>query len=257
LVLKTLKPLWTTKHVTAKNIRERIEAVLDWARVQKYRTGENPARWRGHLENILAKPADIHIVQHHPALPYTKINELVAEMQARDDRDARCLLLLILTVTRVGAAVGARAEEFDLNSRIWKIPASRMKRRGKRRNLGFRVPLSDAAIGIVKAVGVTQGLLFPDASDVSLARAHGRNDITSHGLRSTFRDWAGECTNFQREVIEMAMAHVAVGETEESYFRSDLLEKRRKLMTLWAGYCARPAAAGEVVPLRVAHEVSA
>src|SRR5262249_36156380 len=163
----------------------------------------------------------------HPALPYARINELVTEMQARDDRDGRCLRLLILTATRVDAAVGARAEEFDLRERIWTIPASRMKRRGKRRKLGFRVPLSDAAIAIMKAVGVTEGPLFPYASGKSLARAHGRDDITSHGLRSTFRDWAGERTTFPREVIEMAMAHVAVGETEEAYFRSDLLDKRR------------------------------
>jgi len=128
-----------------------------------------------------------------------------------------------------------------------------MKRRGKRRKLGFRVPLSDAAVEIVKAIGVTEGLLFPMASDKSLARLRtkmGYGHITTHGLRSSFRDWAGERTTFQREVIEMAMAHVAADETEEAYFRSDLLDKRRKLMDAWAAYCAKPAVTGEGVPIR-------
>jgi integrase len=247
LVLKVLKPMWSTKHVTAKNLRERIEAVLDWARVHKYRQGDNPARWKGHLQNILAKPDDVHVVEHHPALPYAQINELIAEMKARDDRDARCLLLLILTATRVDATVGARAEEFDLANRVWTIPASRMKRRGKRKKLGFRVPLSNAAVAIVKAVGVSEGLLFPDASDKSLARAHARDDMVTHGLRSSFRDWAAERTAFPREVIEMAMGHVVAAETEEAYFRSDLLEKRRKLMDAWAAYCGKPVGDAEVL----------
>jgi integrase len=250
LVLKVLKPIWVDKHPTAKNVRERIEAVLDWATVHKYRTGDNPARWKGHLDNILPKPADIHSVEHRATLPYAKINDLITELQARDDRDARCLLLLILTATRVDAAARARAEEFDLSTGVWTIPADRMKRRGKRRKLGFRIPLSAAAIELVKSIGVTEGPLFPGATDHSLTRAHGRDDITTHGFRSTFRDWAGERTAFPHEVIEMAMGHVVAGETEEAYFRSDLLDKRRLLMDAWAGYCARPATGGEVVPLR-------
>lgn len=250
LILKALKPIWEDKFPTAKNVRERIEAVLDWARVHKYRTGENPARWKGHLDNILPKPADIHTVEHHAALPYANIGEVITELRTRDDRDARCLQLLILTGTRVDAAARARIEEFDLSTRVWTIPADRMKRRGKRRKLGFRVPLSDAAIEVVRSIGVTEGLLFPGATDHSLARAHGREDITTHGFRSTFRDWAGEGTKFQREVIEMAMGHVVADETEEAYFRSDLLDKRRPLMDAWASYCARPPASGEVIPLR-------
>jgi len=175
---------------------------------------------------------------------------LVAKLRARDDRDARALELLILTVARVGAVVRARAAEFDLASGLWTIPASRMKRRGKRKALPFRVPLTDPAVAVVKRVGRAEGMLFPSACDKSLEKAHARDDITTHGFRSTFRDWAAEQTAFPREVIEMAMAHAVGDETEEAYFRSDLFEKRRKLMEAWAGYCVKPVATGKVVTMR-------
>ncbi len=254
LVLKVLKPIWTTKHETARRLRTRIESVLDWARANHYREGENPARWKGHLDKILDKPENVHIVKHHPALPYKEIAKLITKLRARDDRDARCLELLILTVTRVDAAARACAEEFDLRERVWTIPASRMKRRGKRKAMPFRVPLSDAAIAVVERTGVKKGLLFPRCRDKALAKTHGREDITTHGFRSTFRDWAAERTNFPREVIEMAMGHVVGDDTEEAYFRSDLLQKRRPLMNAWATYCAKPvddaADDDNVVPLR-------
>jgi integrase len=240
VVLKVLKPIWTTKHETARRLRARIESVLDWARAHHYREGENPARWNGHLSEIFDKTVNVHIVKHHAALPYKEVGGLIAKLRVRDDRDTRCLELLILTATRVDAGAGARAEEFDLRERVWTIPASRMKRRGKRKVMPFRVPLSDAAIAVVERTGVKTGLLFPRCRDKSLAKAHGRDDITTHGFRSTFRDWAAECTNFPREVIEMAMGHVVGDETEEAYFRSDLLPKRRTLMNAWAAYCANP-----------------
>jgi integrase len=249
LVLKALRPLWHTKTVTARRLRERIEAVLDWAIASQLRDGPNPARWRGHLEKILGVPD--HIVEHHPAMAYQEIGTLVAELEQRTDRDARCLLLLILTATRLSAATGARAEEFDLANRIWTIPAPRMKRKGKRKKLGFRVPLSDAAVRLIERIGVKTGPLFPRADHKSLAAAHGRPEITVHGFRSTFRDWAGEqATHIAREVAEMAMSHVVVGETEESYFRSDLLERRRPLMEQWARHCATlPSDRGAVIPM--------
>jgi integrase len=250
LVLKVLEPIWTTKHETARRLRARIESVLDWARARGHRDGENPARWKGHLSELLPKSTDVHSVKHHAAMPYGEVPALVAKLRARDDRDARALELLILTVARVGAVVRARAEEFDLASGLWTIPASRMKRRGKRKALPFRVPLTDPALAVVKRVGRPEGLLFPSACDKSLEKAHGREDITTHGFRSTFRDWAAEQTAFPREVIEVAMAHVVGDETEEAYFRSDLFEKRRKLMEAWAGYCAKPAATGKVVAMR-------
>ncbi len=243
-VLKVLRPIWRTKYPPARVLRERLEAVLDWAIASHYREGPNPARLKGHLDKILGRPE--HIVRHHPALPYAEIGGLVAELKSRNDRDALCLLLLIHTATRVGAAVGACREEFDIAKRVWTIPASRMKRRGKRKALPFRVPLSDAAIKVVERVGVKEGPLFPSADHSSLAKAHGRTGITVHGFRSTFRDWCSEQTNYPREVIEMAMAHVAVDATEEAYFRSDLLEKRGRLMDAWAAYCSAPAGSNVV-----------
>jgi integrase len=252
LVLKALQPIWTAKHITAKRLRARIESVLDWARARGYREGENPARWKGHLSELLPKSSNVHSVKHHAALPYAEIADLVSELRARDDRDARCLELLILTASRVGAVAGARAEEFDLVGRIWTIPAARMKRRGSARAKPHRVPLSDAAVAVVERVGKTEGLLFPGASDKSVEKAHGHVEITTHGFRSTFRDWAAECTPFPREVIEMAMAHAVGDETEAAYFRSDLFEKRRRLMDAWAEFCATPAETGKVVSLRSA-----
>lgn len=240
LVLKTLRPIWETKHVTAVRVQQRVEAVLDWATVQHYREGANPAKWKGLLEHALPSTSQIHIVENHPALPYQQVAGLVAELQARDDRDALCLQLLILTATRVDAAAGARGEEFDVGKKIWTIPASRMKRRGKRKAIGFRVPLSEAAIAVVEHTGVRSGLLFPQASDKTVAAAHGREDITTHGFRSTFRDWCGEQTTFAREVVEMAMSHACADATEEAYFRSDLIDRRRPLMEAWAMHCLTP-----------------
>jgi integrase len=251
LVLKALEPIWTTKHETARRLRARIESVLDWARARGYREGENPARWKGHISELLPKSSDVHAVRHHSALPYAEIGGLVAELRARDDRDARCLELLVLTVSRVGAAIGARTEEFDLGARTWTVPASRMKRKGKRRATPHRVPLSDAALAVVQRVGAREGLLFPRCRDKSLEKAHGRAGITTHGFRSTFRDWAAECTAFPREVIEIAMAHAVGDETEAAYFRSDLFDKRRRLMEAWADFCGKaPAEHGNVVTMR-------
>jgi integrase len=226
---------------------------LDWAKARGYREGENPARWKGHLSELLPKSSNVHAVKHHPALAYAEISSLVAELRTRDDRDARCLELLILTASRVGAAVGARVEEFDLVGRTWTIPAARMKRRGSGRAKPHRVPLSDAAVAVVERVGKTEGLLFPSACDKSLEKVHGRIEITTHGFRSTFRDWAAECTAFPREVIEMAMAHAVGDETEAAYFRSDLFEKRRRLMEAWADFCAMaPPGADNIISLRSA-----
>jgi integrase len=248
-VLRVLRPIWRTKAHLAAKLRGRVESVLDWAIASHYREEPNPARLKGHLAHILGKQD--HIVEHHRALPYAEVGSLVAELRSRDDRDARCLELLVLTATRVDAAARARAEEFDLVNRVWTVPASRMKRKGKRKRLGFRIPLSDAAIGVIERVGVKAGRLFPGADHKTLSQAHRRDDITVHGFRSSFRDWCSEQTSYPNEVVEMAMAHSTIGETEEAYFRSDLLEKRRGLMNLWADYCGKPSVStGDVVPLR-------
>jgi integrase len=249
LVLRALRPIWTTKHVTARRLRGFVESVLDWATVHHYRKAEpNPARWKGHLSEILPRTDDVHLVEHHPALPYVELPELVAGLTACSDPDAHCLLLLILTATRVSAATGASAEEFDLANCIWTIPASRMKRRGKRKALPFRVPLSDAAIAIVARAGVKEGPLFPGVDNKSLAKAHGRGDITTHGFRATFKTWAEEKTDHANEIIEMALAHAVGDETEEAYRRGDARERRAKLMADWARFCTTSTPADNIVP---------
>jgi integrase len=217
-----------------------------------YRDGLNPARWKGHLSHILGDAA--HIVKHHPAMPYRDVGRLIAKLRERDDCGARCLELLILTATRVDAAAGARAEEFDLVNRVWMVPPERMKRKGKRRNLPFRIPMSDAVVALFERIGVKEGRLFPGADHISLRDVRrmmtGRGDYTSHGFRSSFWDWCSEQTAYSNEVIELAMQHSDKDSTEEAYFRTDLLLKRARLMADWASYIDRPAANGDVVPIR-------
>jgi integrase len=220
-VLKVLRPIWRSKNPTAKRVREAIEATLDWATANHFRDGLNPARWKGHIANILGDAN--HIVKHHPAMPYKDVGGLIAKLGERDDRDARCLELLILTATRVDAAAGARAEEFDLVNRVWTVPPERMKRKGKRRNLPFRIPMSDAVVALIERNGVKEGRLFPGADHISLRDVRrmmtGRGDWTSHGFRSTFRDWCGERTSVPRDVVEMAMQHVVADDTEAALVR--------------------------------------
>jgi len=236
LVLKVVKPLWTTKHPTARRLRGFVESVLDWASAHHYRTGPNPARWKGCLREALPKSDDVHIVTHHRALPHQDIGKLVADLLPRNDLDALCMLLIIFTAVRLGAAVGARAEEFNLTERIWVIPPSRAKRRGKRKAMPFRVPLSDAAVTIVKRTGVKEGVLFPGVDHKSLAKIGGA-ETSTHGLRATFKTWAEEQTSHANEIIEMALGHAVGDETEEAYRRGDALQKRAKLMADWSCYC--------------------
>lgn len=263
LVLKVLEPIWATKTVTAQRVRDIIEGVLDYARAHGYRTGENPARWKGHLRNLLAKPKKLHQVKHRAALPYAEVAAFMANLRTFAGRDADALELIILTGVRVNEIEGARFGEtitdpdgggafdaIDLKNKIWSIPGERMKA-GKL----HRVPLSPAALAVIERLPHRSGYLFPNVSDKSLSRLRtklGFAHVTTHGFRSTFRDWAAERTNFPRELAEKALAHAVGDETERAYQRGDLLDKRRKLMDAWAAYCARPAAAGEVVPLRAA-----
>lgn len=248
-VLKVLRPMWRTKPVLAAVLRERIESVLDYAIASKYRCAPNPARLKGHLAHILGKQD--HIAKHHPAMPYQEVAGLVAELRARDDRDARCLELLILTAVRCDAACRAQAEEFDLVNKIWTVPPQRLKRKGKRKGLPFRVPLSDAAVRVIERTGIKSGRLFPGADHKTLGWAHGRADVTVHGFRTSFRTWAGEQTSYARDVVETAMQHVVADPTEEAYARSDLLLKRAPLMQAWSDCISRPAATGDtVVPLQ-------
>jgi integrase len=254
LVMRAVEPIWTQKPETAGRVRGRIEAVLDWATARGYRQGENPARWRGHLENLLPKKSRVHRVKHHAALPFVEIAAFIAELRRQEGVGARVLEFAILTATRTGEAIGATWDEVDLAEKHWTIPGERMKG-----EVTHRVPLSDRAIEILGEMrGLQEGeLVFPGSRSRPLShsamlrvlRAMGRRDVTVHGFRSTFRDWASECTNFPREVCEAAMAHAIDSKVEAAYRRGDLFNKRRHLMAAWARYCAAPAITGEVIGL--------
>jgi integrase len=241
-VLKVLQPIWEGVPETAKRLRGRIEKVLDTAAVRGFRTGENPARWRGHLQNLLAKPK-VLTRGHHAALPYDQLPGFVAQVRARQAVAARALEFAILTACRSGEVRSARWEEIDHDKSVWVIPAHRMKT-GRE----HRVPLSDQAVAILTALKEvrTSDFVFPGTSgDKSLSeRAMAMllqrmkaDNITIHGFRSTFRDWASETTSFPHEVCEQALAHAISNKTEAAYRRGDLFEKRRKLMNAWASFC--------------------
>ncbi len=252
-VLKILEPVWLSKSATAVRLRSRIENVLDAAAARGQRTGENPARWRGHLDKLLARPARVHKVQHLPAMAFADVPVFMIELRAQPGVAARALEFTILTASRTGEVIGARWDEIEGD--VWTVPANRMKSSRE-----HRVALSPAALTILGAMRATAKgeLVFPGrrrgsplsnkALGVVLERL-GR-DETVHGFRSTFRDWCGERTNFPREVAEMALAHVVGDQTERAYARGDLLAKRAQLMNAWARFLTTPARAkGEVVAL--------
>jgi integrase len=244
-ILEVLKPIWHKKPETAKRVRGRIEKVLDWAKVHGHRDGENPARWQGNLENVLPSISKIRVVKHHPALPYHEIGAFIKRLRERKGTAAVALEFLILTSARSGEVRGAKWQEFDLKKREWVIPAERMKARKE-----HRIPLSDRAVGILTDVPKGQGdeIVFKAArggalSDMTFGGVLKRMEVpvTTHGFRSTFRDWAGETTAFPREVIEHALAHRLKDKAEAAYARGTLMEKRRKLMAAWAEYCEHNA----------------
>lgn len=256
LVAKVLEPIWSTKTETASRVRGRIEAILDWAATRGYRTGENPARWKGHLENILPRRSKVQRVQHHSALPYTEIGPFVSAVRQQGGLSALALELLILTATRTSETIGARWREFDLDNATWTIPAERIKA-GRE----HRVPLSPRAVEILKELkkvrqsewafpGGKKGEPLSNMALLALLKRMDRADLTVHGFRSTFRDWAAERTNFPREVAEQALAHAIPDKVEAAYRRGDLFEKRRRLMADWAKFCGAVFKTGAVVPIR-------
>jgi integrase len=249
LVQKVLTPIWNEKPETAKRLRGRIEAILDYATVAEYRTGPNPARWRGHLSHLLAKPNAIRPVTHHAALPYAQLADFMVALRRQEGIGARALELLILTVCRTSEVLGARWSEVNLADKLWTIPAERMKA-GKE----HIVPLSPPAVEILQALKPgahdPDDYVFPgrqrkkplsNMTFLMTTRRMGRADLTVHGFRSTFRDWAGDRTNFDRQTIELALAHGTSDKTEAAYRRSTALDKRTQLMRHWAEYCASPA----------------
>jgi len=240
LVLQVLKPIWFKKTETASRLRERIERVLSWATVCGYRTGDNPARWNGHLQEVLPRPSRIKTVRHHSAMAYQEIKEFFGRLNIQEGIGARALEFTILTACRTTEVLHARWQEIDFARRIWTVPAMRMKN-GKR----HRVPLSDAALTTLHALEGNPKWVFPnlkqdgpiyEAVMFEQLRRMNRPDITVHGFRATFRIWAAERTGYAREIAEMALSHKQTSAVERAYQRSDLFELRRALMQDWADW---------------------
>lgn len=254
-VLKILEPIWTTKTETASRVRGRIESVLNWATVRGYRSGDNPARWRGHLDKLLPAPTKVSKVEHHAALDVKELPAFMAALREQNGMGARALEFAILTAARSGEVRGATWPEFDLDAGVWTVPGERMKA-GKE----HRVPLSPAALKLLSALPRIEGteLVFPSPtgktlSDMTLTAVMRRMkaDAVPHGFRSTFRDWASEFTNYPRDVAEMALAHAIGDKVEAAYRRGELMDKRRRMMNDWARFCATPPAKGAtVIPMK-------
>jgi integrase len=254
MVLRCVEPIWSTKAITANRLRAWVEAVLDWCAVRGFRSGDNPARWRGHLSEVLPAPAKVARTTHHVALPAAELPEFMAELAAQEGVPARALEFLILTAARTAEAQRARWDEIDLAAKVWIIPAERMKASRE-----HRVPLTDRVCDLLRALPREGAYLFvgvkardhigPLAMWKVLRRL--RPDVVVHGFRSTFSDWAHENTAHGNHVIELSLAHTVGSGVERAYRRGDLFDKRRRLMETWSAYCSTPrCASGEVVSLR-------
>jgi integrase len=262
LVLKVLEPIWTQKPETAGRVRQRIESILDFAKVRCYRGGENPARWRGHLDKLLPARSKVRKVEHLAALPYAALPGFLTHLRKREAVAARALELLILTAARTGEVIGARWNEIDLIDKVWTVPAARMKAHRE-----HRVPLSPRVLAILQELraardcdksdafvfpGPKHGKPLSNMAFLMLMRRMGLADLTVHGFRATVKTWASERTSFQNEIVEASLAHTIGGKVEQAYMRGDLFEKRRRLMQQWATYCtAAPAQErqGNITPL--------
>jgi integrase len=250
LIMKVLQPIWDRIPESASRLRGRIESILDWATVSGFRHGENPAAWKGRLEHLLAAPRKVKPKENMAAMPYSAVPAFTARLRAEQGMSARALEFLVLTAARAGEVRGAVWSEFDLNHAVWEIPGHRMKA-GK----PHRVPLPSRCIEILRAMPRQGDLVFPgraggmmaDSNLVYLLRKLGHGDVTVHGMRSAFRDWAAEQTAFPHEVCEAALAHSVHSAVVRAYKRTDLFDRRRKLMQVWADYCSRSAAAGATV----------
>lgn len=248
LVLKVVEPIWADKTVTADRVRNRIEKVLDWATVRGFRKGDNPARWKGHLSEVLPPRRRIAKTKHFAALPFAELPSFMTTLKVREGVSARALEFTILTATRTSEATGAKWTEINIAEKTWTVPADRIKG-GK----DHRVPLSDRAVAILEALPREGDWVFPGvrkdkpmsnmAMDAVLRRMGFKDGrATVHGFRSTFRDWAAERTQYPNHVVEMALAHTVGNKVEAAYRRGDLFDKRRLLMADWAKYCASKAA---------------
>jgi integrase len=252
LVLKVLEPIWTAKPETASRVRQRIENILDAAKARGYRDGENPARWRGHLDNLLPAHSKVRDVKHLAALPYAELPAFLVNLRTREAIAARGLEFLILTAARTGEVIGARWNEIDLLDKTWTVRASRMKAHRE-----HRVPLSPRVLAILAEMqaaemqavrhgdnleayvfpGPKPGTPLSNMAFLMLLRRMGLDDLTVHGFRATFKTWASERTSFQNEIVEASLAHIIGGKVEQAYMRGDMFEKRRRLMQQWATFC--------------------
>jgi integrase len=254
-VMRVLQSIWEKKNETARRLRGRIESVLDWATARGYRQGDNPARWKGHLQNLLARPSTAQ--EHLRALAYSNVPGFMAELRQREGIAALALEFAILTAARMGEVTGARFDEINWNDKVWTIPAGRMK--GNREH---RVPLPARAMAVISKARDEWGSkdhIFADPISgkpvapkvVRRVAAQISAETTVHGFRSSFRDWGGDKTAFAREVVESALAHKTGDAVEQAYRRSDALEKRRKLMEAWSAFCSAPVLEGaKVVSIR-------
>ena len=255
LILRCLEPIWTTKTETANRLRGRIESVLDWSAVRGYRKGDNPARWRGHLDKLLPRPAKVATIKHHAALPFIEVGQFMQQLRKDTGIASRALEFLILTAARTNEVILTQWSEIDLAKKVWVVPAEHMKAKRK-----HRVPLSAAAVATLEAVkGLDKTYVFPghkrdshlsNAAMLQVLKRLDRGGITVHGFRSTFRDWCGESTNYAAHVAEMALAHSLRDKTEAAYRRGDLFGKRARLMTDWARFCSKRMAPAAVIPMR-------
>ncbi len=252
-IRSVLDPIWEIKTETATRLRGRIESVLDWATVSGYRSGLNPARWKGHLDKLLTAPGKIAKIEHHAALPFVEIGAFMVNLRKNEGMGARALEFAILCASRSGEVRGAAWSEIDSAGRVWTVPAERMKMKTE-----HRVPLTDEALTLLKSIPRVEGtdLVFPNTkgtalSDMTLTAVLRRMGVavTAHGFRSTFMDWASESTNYDSNTREMALAHAIGDKVEAAYRRGDLFEKRTRLMQDWSRFCGRVGTADNVVAI--------
>lgn len=255
LVMNVLEPIWFEKTETATRVRQRIESILDWAKVRNYRTGENPALWRGHLDKLLPKRSKVQRVQHFPALPYTDLPDYFRSLRKVNTIAAKTLAFTILTATRSNEARQAKWSEIDLQAGVWIVPEERMKA-----GRAHRVPLTQECLAILEEMkpftvddhvfpGLSKGKSISDAAVLKqLKQTHPA--LTVHGFRSSFRDWCAEMTNYPSELAEASLAHTIKDATQAAYERGDKFEKRQKLMEAWTNYCLKGQKGSDVVPIK-------